>query len=233
MVNASTGFSGFQLHLGHSPCVIPPMIPEMLPEELQDAGVTAMSLIEQLQDNVTQARDNLLLAKITQSHHASANRAPDPAYKVNNLIMLSTANRRHKYKKKGEKCTANFFPRWDSPYRVTASHPEASTYTLDIPTNQFPTYHASELKPHHTNNVLLFPSHEFEQPGPILTADGLEEYLVDKIINSRRCSRRWQYLVRWLSYSPQHDLWIAASELSHCEALDRWYEFGGDGPDSR
>jgi Integrase zinc binding domain len=92
-VNASMGFSGFQLHLGRSPRVIPPMIPEMLPEELQDAGVTATSLIEQLQDDVTQARDNLLLAKITQSHHASANRAPDPAYKVNDLVMLSTANR--------------------------------------------------------------------------------------------------------------------------------------------
>jgi hypothetical protein len=92
-VNASMGFSGFQLHLGRSPRVIPPMIPETLPEELQDAGVTATSLIEQLQDDVAQARDNLLLEKITQSHHASANRAPDPAYKVNKLVMLSTANR--------------------------------------------------------------------------------------------------------------------------------------------
>ena len=139
-VNASTGFSGFQLHLGRSPCVIPPMIPGTLPDELQDVGVTAMSIIEQLQNDVAQARDNLMLAKITQSHHASANRAPNPAFKINNLVMLSTANRRHKYKKKGEKRTTKFFPWWDGPYCVTASHPEVSMYTLDIPTNQFLTF---------------------------------------------------------------------------------------------
>jgi len=44
-----------------------------------------------------------MLVKITQSHHASANRAPDPGFKVNDLVMLSMENRHHKYKKKGEK----------------------------------------------------------------------------------------------------------------------------------
>jgi hypothetical protein len=34
-------------------------------------------------------------------------------------------------------------------------------------------------------------------------------------------------------YGPQHDLWIASSELSDCEALDRWYQLGGDRPDLR
>jgi RNase H-like domain found in reverse transcriptase/Integrase zinc binding domain len=186
-VNASTGFSGFQLHLGRSPRVIPPIIPDSLLNELQEAALTATTIIQQLENDVAQARDNLLLAKITQSHHASANHAPDPEFKINDLVMLSTANRRHEYKKKGEKRTVKFFPRWDGPFRVTASHPEASTYMLDIPTNQFPTYHTSELKPHHANDGSLFPSCELTQPGPILTTNGLEEYLVDNIIDSRRC----------------------------------------------
>jgi hypothetical protein len=188
-VNASTGFSGFQLHLGRSPHVIPPIIPDLLPNELQEAALTATSIIQQLENDVAQARDNLLLVKITQSHHASANRTPDPEFKINDLVMLSTANRRHEYKKKGEKQTAKFFPQWDGPFRVTASHPEASTYTLDIPTNQFPNYHTSELKPHHANDGSLFPSRELTQPGPILTTNGLEEYLVDNIIDSRRRGR--------------------------------------------
>ena len=70
-VNASTGFSGFQLHLGRSPRVIPPIIPNELPIELYDAGQTASTLIDRLMDNVAQAWDNLLLAKITQVHHTS------------------------------------------------------------------------------------------------------------------------------------------------------------------
>jgi hypothetical protein len=39
--------------------------------------------------------------------------------------------------------------------------------------------------------------------------------------------------VHWLGYGPQHDLWVAASELNECKALDVWYALGGDGPDAR
>jgi len=79
----------------------------------------------------------------------------------------------------------------------------------------------------------LFPSCEFDQPGPILTANGLEEYLVDKIIDSQCRGKGWQFLVHWLSYAPQHDLWITSADLVECEALDEWYASCGDGPDAR
>ena len=232
-VNASTKFSGFQLHLGRSPRIIPPIIPQALPAELSEATEIAVKTIETVTNDVAQARDNLLLAKITQSHHADASRAPDPNYKVGDLVMLSTKHRRHEYKKKGDKRTAKFFPRWDGPYRITRSHPEASSYTLDIPTNAHPVFHASELKPHLINDAALFPSREFSQPGPILTPEGLEEHVIDEIIDSRRRGRGWQFLVRWLGYPSNHNEWLPAADVKDCEALDLWYEIGGDGPDSR
>lgn len=44
------------------------------------------------------------------------------------------------------------------------------------------------------------------EPGPIVTADSFEEYLVDQIID--------------IQYDHQHT-WVATtSELSNCEALD-------------
>jgi hypothetical protein len=92
-INASTGYSSFQLHLGRSPRIIPPLIPGNLPEELRDAAATATSLMNQLSDDIADARDNLLLAKITQAHHAASTRGPDPNYKIGDLVMLSTANR--------------------------------------------------------------------------------------------------------------------------------------------
>jgi len=231
--NASTGFSGFQLLMGRSPRVIPPIIPSNLPPDLQDATKSASDVLSCLNDDVAQARDNLMLAKITQAHNVSTTRASDPQYKVGDWVMLSTANRRHEYKKKGEKRAAKFFPRWDGPFRVTKCNTEASTYTLDLPTDAYPTFHVAQLKRHLANDSTLFPSREFEQPGPTMTPDGLEEFFVEKIIDSHRRGRGWQFLVRWLGYAPQHDLWIAAAELDDCEALDKWYEEGGDGPDSR
>ena len=164
---------------------MPPIVPNILSDDLRDVGKTATLVIQRLTDDVAEAQDNLLLTKITQAHYASSARAPEHKYVPGDLVMLSTTNRRHKYKKKGEKRSAKFFPWWDGPYRVTKAHPEASTYTLDIATDAHPVYHAQHLKPHHANNDELFPSQRLAQPGPILTPEGLEEYSVQEIIDSR------------------------------------------------
>jgi hypothetical protein len=137
---------------------MPPIVPQSLPVDLQTAGDAATMIIDRLTNDVAQARDNLLLMKVTQAFHASTTRLLDPMYKKNNLVMLSMINQRHKYKKKGDKCSAKFFPRWDGPFRITDMHPEASTYTLNIKSNMYPMYHVSLLKPYHANNNELFPS---------------------------------------------------------------------------
>jgi hypothetical protein len=93
-VNASTRFSGFQLHLGRSLRILPPIVPDTLLIELKDAAETATVLIQHVKDDVAKAWDNLLLTKITQAHHSAAARSPDPHYKVGDLVMLSTTNRR-------------------------------------------------------------------------------------------------------------------------------------------
>ena len=46
-------------------------------------------------------------------------------------------------------------------------------------------YHASELKACVPNDPILFPSHEHAQPGPIVTDDSLEKFLVQEIIDAR------------------------------------------------
>ena len=110
-VNASTKFSGFQLHLRHFPRVIPPIVTVNLPTELLDAAETAITTIEKINSDVAEAQDNLLLTKISQSHYVDTSRAPDPNYKIDDFVLLSTKHRRHEYKKKGDKHTAKFFPR--------------------------------------------------------------------------------------------------------------------------
>lgn len=232
-VNSSTKFTGFQLHLGRSPRVIPPLVPNCLPTDLLDAAQTAMVTIDKITNDVAEAQDNLLLTKITQAFHADTSRAPEPNYKLGDLVMLSTRHRCHEYKKKGDKRTAKFFPRWDGPFRIVQCHPEASTYTLDIPSNAYPVYHASELKTHIANDPSLFPGREFALPGPVLIADGLQEHMIEEIIDSRRRGRGWHFLVRWVGYPPHHNEWLPAVDLKDCEALDLWYQIGGDGPDTR
>ena len=226
-VNASTGFSNFQVRLGRSPRLIPPIVPDVFPPSADnDAKHDVVKMISQIETDVAEAKDNLLQAKVFQSHYANLNRSPDNPFKIGDKVMLSTLHRRQQFKKKGEKRAAKFFPRYDGPYDVIDEHLATSNYTLELPNslNTYPTYHASELKLFVPNDASLFPSRELPQPQPILTPDGLEEFLVQDIIDSQRRGRRWQYLVRWAGYGPEHDHWLAKLALDDCEALDVWLE---------
>ena len=221
-VNASTGYSGFQLRLGRSPRIIPPIIHQTLPTELRSAGPAAERIMEQLKVDVADARDNLLLAKLAQAHHTSSSRGKEIIYNVGDKVMLSTFHRRNEYKRKGERRVAKFFPRWDGPYTVIKSNAESSSYTLDND-NGYP-YYASELKPYYANNAELFPNREYPRPGPVMTENGLMEHEIDKIIDSRPWGRGKRYLVRWVGYGPEDDEWLPGRMLEDCEALDKWVE---------
>ena len=135
--------------------------------------------------------------------------------------------------KKGERRIAKFMPRFDGPYTITGVHPATSNYTIEMPNSPdtFPTYHASDLKLYHANDDVLFPLRAYARPPPVLGADGLEEYFIEKIVDARRRGRGWQFLVRWLGYGEEEDRWVSGLTLNDCEALDCWYDEGGDGPD--
>jgi hypothetical protein len=232
-VNASTGFSGFQLRMGRCPRIIPLLVPERLPTELTDVDSTerATALLEQIQMDCNEAKDNLLLAKTNQAFHANKSRGKDDIFAVGDRVMLSMLHRRREYRKKGERHAAKFFPRFDGPYKIIGVHSETSNYTLDLPnSNAFPTFHVSELKRFHENDPDLFPGRAHAQPGPVVGEEGLEEYAIEKIVDSRKHGRGWQFLVRWAGYGPEEDRWLSTSALDECEALNRWYESGGDGP---
>jgi hypothetical protein len=176
----------------------------------------------------------ILQAKIFQEHYANMNRGEEFVYVVGDMVMLSTFNRRREYNKKGDKRAAKIFPRWDGPYKVIATHPKSSSYTINLPAGRgdFPTYYSAELKLHNANDATLFPGREHSRPGPLLTPNGLEEHEIDHIIDSRTRGRGYQYLVRWKGYGPEYDEWLPRWLLEDCEVLDRWYESGGDGPGS-
>ena len=88
-VNSSTKFTGFQLHLGRSPHIIPPLVPNCLPMDLLDAAQTVMVTINRITNDVAEVQDNLLLTKITQTFHADTSCVPEPNYKMGDLVMLS------------------------------------------------------------------------------------------------------------------------------------------------
>jgi hypothetical protein len=162
-MNASTGFSGFQIQMGRSPRIIPPLVPGTVNEETSET-CAAHSIISQIKADVAEAKDTLIGAKVMQAFFANKNCGHKDTYCVNNRVILATLHCHRKFKAGNKSRVAKFFPHWDGPFTVMRSFPETSSYSLDLLNllNMFPTYHASLLKRHNKNNTLLFPSCELE-----------------------------------------------------------------------
>ncbi|PSR79777.1 hypothetical protein PHLCEN_2v6895 [Hermanssonia centrifuga] len=219
-INASTGFTPFQLHCGRQPRIIPPL---HTPERSDADSSDAAKVIAQLETDVMEAQDNLLLAKSNQAYHADKSRSAEKVYTAGDKVMLSTFHRRRDFMQRGDHRVAKFMVRWDGPYRVHRAWPETSLYELQLPghTNIFPKFHASLLKPHIPNDSTLYPSRAHNEPAPIFDPETREnQHFVERILDRRRRGRGWQYLVHWKGFGPEHDEWLPGSRVDNLQALD-------------
>ncbi|TDL14378.1 hypothetical protein BD410DRAFT_694027, partial [Rickenella mellea] len=107
-VNASTGFSPFQLRMGRSPRIIPPLVPNSLTADISASseGGAAKAIIDQIERDVAEAKDNLFMAKVSQASAANVHREKDDFFDIGDKVMLSTLHRRREYKNKGDKRVA-------------------------------------------------------------------------------------------------------------------------------
>jgi hypothetical protein len=141
--------------------------------------------------------------------------------------MLST-----KYLKLAYKGCPKLLPRFVGPFKVIAVvNPVAFRLELPRTMRVHNVFHASLLKP-----FISRPGEEYHPP-PI-EVDDLEEYEVEDLVD-RRCKRhrtvknkhgtkhshRYEYLVRWHGYGPEHDEWLTEAELSrNCKELIEAYD---------
>ena len=90
-VNGLTGYSSFQLLMGRSPRLVPPLLP--VTEENQSTEEThATELIEQLKYDVEDAKDHLLEAKCLQVFYTNRDRSPEDSFKIRECMMLLTSH---------------------------------------------------------------------------------------------------------------------------------------------
>ena len=225
-INASTGFTPFQLRFRKSAQILPPIT--MPNSQNNSRQQTADDIITQMQPLQLEAQDNLLTAKIRQAGQENSHRQLAFPFAIGDRVVLSTANRRRVYKTGGESHVAKFMPRFDGPYPIIATNETHSTVTLALPSQSrlFPVFHTSEVKPFHENDDSLFPTHALHPPNPI-NVDGQQEFFIDRIVDERQRGRRTQYLVRWRGEGPEGDIWLN-EELEECEALDTWLMNGGE-----
>ncbi|KAF8747242.1 hypothetical protein RHS01_11373 [Rhizoctonia solani] len=57
----------------------------------------------------------------------------------------------------------------------------------------------------------------FTPPPPVITAEGEEEYKVDRFVDWAAEDGIWKCRVRWKGYAPHEDTWEPAKDLQHCK----------------
>lgn len=107
-VNASTGFSPFQLKSGFLPHVLLPLFPPPPTNTL--AKDLALQVLQEIETNYLEAMDNLITAKINQAHQANSHHSPEVEYKVGDKVILSTINCHWEYVQKQDGQVAKFMP---------------------------------------------------------------------------------------------------------------------------
>ena len=103
-------------------------------------------------------------------------------------------------------------------------------YRLDIPAvwKIHPVISTAHLEPA-TNPVAdPYQRPRLDHPGPVETKDNVEptedHYVVEKLLRKRISRGQTQYLVQWLGYGPEHDVWYDTRDLGSAAELIAEYE---------
>ena len=100
-INKSTGFLPFQLHIGRSPHIIPPLIEQENHDTAPEAE-HAYELIKKLEQISMEAQDNLLHAKISQAAQVNKTRTLTFPFSVGGRVCLTMLHHHHEYQGSGQ-----------------------------------------------------------------------------------------------------------------------------------
>jgi len=165
-IKKSTKFTPFQLQFRRTPHILSPLT-IAYPSASREA-TSACEIIDCIQIDIVDVKNNLLLAKNTQLVQVNKHRMDSFSYKVGDWIWIDTDNHRCKFKDNTKGRTIKLMPCYDGPFSVTTINPQASTITVWWPTNSrlFPTFHIRHTKSYCDNNNLRYPTHHREPPTP-------------------------------------------------------------------
>ena len=131
--------------------------------------------------NLAEAHDAIIEARVFQTKHTNERRIEDPDIKEESLIFLSTKNLNLPKGRVSKLC-----PKFVGPWKVEKAWPETSTYRVELPTalqdrRINPVFHVSLLRPYNASNDALFPNRIHPEPYDFRVPEDYE-WFVDKLL---------------------------------------------------
>ncbi|KAM4062448.1 integrase core domain-containing protein [Hirsutella rhossiliensis] len=205
VVSDSTGMSPFFANTGYHPRMSfgpPRAIPLAASKDLAERCNEGNEFVAKMQEITDLLRTNLLSAQASQEQFANANRSPAPAYRVGDMVLLSTRNID----------SARPIPKLDhkfiGPFRIErVLNPHS--YQLKLP-HELDSIHNS----FHTNLLRPSPNDplpgQYNTPPPPITLDAKGEKLwaIEEILDSKRTKQKgFQYHILWRGFDLEQATW--------------------------
>ena len=168
-----------------------------------------------------QATAALQAAQSRQKAYADANRR-DVSYEIGQQVLLSTKD--IPLKTPG---TMKLMPKWIGPFTVVKMV-NAVAYKIQLPDTMHrihDVFHVSKLRPYASDGRCQPP------PVPEVMEDG-EWFSVEMLSGHRPRGRssRWEYLVKFKGYGPEHNAWLPCEQVTDEAITEYWDTLGYDAP---
>jgi hypothetical protein len=209
---STTGLSPFEVAYGYLPTSWPV-------DSWSSTDVpSAEGFGELVRLNWLRATDALIASRVSMTTSDNRRRRPDaPEFQTDSLVYVSSKDLSFP-----AALSRKFLPRFVGPYKILASHPSSSTYTVEFPPHFriHSRIHASKLRPFFPNDDARFPSRRYDAPLPDIPATDSNDavYLLEKVVADKLVGTRRHFLVRYLGYSAGEDRWIPEAELASSAA---------------
>jgi RNase H-like domain found in reverse transcriptase/Reverse transcriptase (RNA-dependent DNA polymerase)/Integrase zinc binding domain/Chromo (CHRromatin Organisation MOdifier) domain len=205
-VHASTQQTPFMLETGRNPRM-------GFEPHRQSKLESVVDFQQRMADSLSEARSALIKAKDDMARYYNQRRTPAPIFKPGDRVYLDASDI------KTTRPSQKLAHRNLGPF-VVERQVGSSAYRLRLPRSMnrlHPVFNVVKLTQAPVDPIPGRRAHA--PPPPVLVGDG-EEYIVERVLDSRVRRGKLQFKVKWKGYGVEEDSWESASDV-HADDLVR------------